>query len=272
MKTPGTLYWYGLRGEVLLETNNSGGNQTEYILFNGQRIARRDPSGTVYYYFGDRLGTSRIITASAGSVCYEADFLPFGAERVLTDTCAQNYKFTGHERDPESGLDHTWYRQYATTLGRWTAPDPVMASPGQPQSLNRYGYVVNNPTNFRDCKGLFHEYFFPPYSPCEPEGSPFDIGIILDGQEIPDWILCPLTPFPGPDPILDPIALPCWLEGLACALTPGGECVSKKEAERRMKSKKPIYACKEIGCSNCDWCCVQLTGLPPRMVVYAATD
>lgn len=61
---------------------------------------------------------------------------------------------TGQERDLESGLDHFLYRQYASTLGRWTTPDPVMATAYQPQSLNRYGYVMNNPSNLTDCKGL----------------------------------------------------------------------------------------------------------------------
>ncbi len=165
MKTAGAFYWHGEGGEVLAETDLSGNNPKEYIYFNGQRIMRRDPSGAVFYYFGDHLGTSRVITASGGSVCYEADFHPFGGERVLTNTCAQNYKFTGHERDPESGFDHTLFRQYTSTLGRWTAPDPAEASPDEPQSLNRYSYVVNNPTNLTDPTGLWPEN--PPGGGCE---------------------------------------------------------------------------------------------------------
>ena len=49
----------------------------------------------------------------------ESDFLPYGTERMITDTLDNAYKFTGHERDTESGLDHTLYRKYASNLGRW---------------------------------------------------------------------------------------------------------------------------------------------------------
>jgi RHS repeat-associated protein len=45
------------------------------------------------------------------------------------NTCAQNYKFTGMERDSETGNDHTWFRNYASNLGRWLTPDPL---PGEP--------------------------------------------------------------------------------------------------------------------------------------------
>ena len=70
------------------------------------------------------------------------------------NTCAQNYKFAGMERDAETGNDHTWYRQYASNLGRWLSPDPVAGSALNPQSLNRYAYVLNNPTNLIDPLGL----------------------------------------------------------------------------------------------------------------------
>ena len=49
------LYWYGLNGEVLAESDTNGTILYEYIYFNGKRIARRTPSGTVHYYLADRL-------------------------------------------------------------------------------------------------------------------------------------------------------------------------------------------------------------------------
>src|SRR5262249_2198864 len=60
------------------------------------------------------------------------------------------------ERDSESGLDHTWFRQYANSQGRWTTPDPYMGSMDftNPQSLNRYAYVGNSPLTFIDPTGL----------------------------------------------------------------------------------------------------------------------
>jgi hypothetical protein len=62
---------------------------------------RRDASGNVFYYFADHLGSSRVITNVTGTVCYDADFYPYGGERAVTTTCPQNYKFTGKERDGE---------------------------------------------------------------------------------------------------------------------------------------------------------------------------
>ncbi len=68
-------------------------------------MGRRDASGTVYSYVTDPLRTTKGIISS--TLCYDADFYPFGGEKVFTNTCAQNYKFTGLERDAESGLDET---------------------------------------------------------------------------------------------------------------------------------------------------------------------
>ncbi|HEV2350588.1 MAG TPA: RHS repeat-associated core domain-containing protein [Terriglobia bacterium] len=161
-KSSGTLYWYGAGGSVLAETDSSGNTTNEYIFFGG-RMARRDSSGNVYYYFSDQVGSSRTITNASGSLCYDADFYPFGGERTpYVNTCAQNYKFAGMERDPETGDDHTQFRQYASNLGRWLSPDPLGGDitnssgdePGGPQSLNRYAYVMNNPTTLTDPSGL----------------------------------------------------------------------------------------------------------------------
>ncbi len=67
------------------------------------------------------------------------------------------YKFTGWERDGETGLDHTLFRQYISAPGRWMTPDPAGLAAvdlSNPQSLNRYAYVMNNPVNFIDPLGL----------------------------------------------------------------------------------------------------------------------
>jgi RHS repeat-associated protein len=106
------------------------------------------------YYFQDHLGTSKTITTSAGVVCYDADFLPFGYEMAYVTSCPQNYKFTGLERDSETGLDHTLFRKYDSRLGRWLTPDKHRGNPFNPQSWNRYVYVLNNPGSFTDPLGL----------------------------------------------------------------------------------------------------------------------
>jgi len=152
-KSSGTLYWYGVNGQVLEETDLSGNLLNDYVYFNGQRVARVDASGGKYSYFSGPLGSTALVWGPGGTK-QELDYYPFGGERVITNTLENHYKFTGMERDSESGLDHTLYRQYASNLGRWLSPDPDGGSVSNPQSLNRYGYVTNNPTNFTDPLGL----------------------------------------------------------------------------------------------------------------------
>jgi RHS repeat-associated protein len=152
-KSTGRYYWYNPSGLVLAETDTSGNTQNEYIYFNGGPTARRDSSGNVYYYFQDQIGTSRLIATSGGTVCYDADYTPFGYEMAYTTTCSQNYKFTGMERDTETGNDHAWLRNYEQNPGRWLSPDPLGGDITSPQSLNLYGYVMNNPLSNIDPTG-----------------------------------------------------------------------------------------------------------------------
>ncbi|MBI4479921.1 MAG: RHS repeat-associated core domain-containing protein [Acidobacteria bacterium] len=158
-KSNGKLYWYSVTGDVLAESDSSGTITSEYIYFNRRRIARRDPaSGNVYYYLTDHIGSARVVTNSSGGVAEQSDFYPFGTERVLTDSLDNNYKFAGMERNTESALDHTLYRQYASNLARWLSPDPADGSPANPQSWNRYPYVLNDPLTLVDPQGATPQY------------------------------------------------------------------------------------------------------------------
>lgn len=165
-KSNGKLYWYNTSGQILEETDLSGNLISDYIYFARQRIARRDSSGATYYYFTDPLGTVRGIYSSGSSLCYDADFYPFGGEKAYTNTCAQNYKFTGLERDTESGLDETLNRMYSSGLGRWLGVDPVRGCIAHPQGLNRYVYVTDNPASRTDRSGAFGD----PSTPDCPDG------------------------------------------------------------------------------------------------------
>jgi len=160
-KSNGKIYWFGAGSEVLDESDASGSITDEYVFFGGKRVAHRAvSSGAIYYYAEDLLGSSRVITTATGSVCYDADFLPFGGEHVITNTCPQNYKFTGKERDAETGNDDFGARYFSPSLGRWLSPDwsaipaPVpYAQLTNPQTLNLYAYVNNNPETFADVDG-----------------------------------------------------------------------------------------------------------------------
>jgi RHS repeat-associated protein len=154
-KSSGKLYWYGLGGEVLAESNLSGTVSDEYVFFGGKRIARRQSSGTVHYYFADHLDSSRVVTSATGAILDDADFYPFGGERVVTSSSGNAYKFTGKERDSESGLDYFLARYYASAMGRFMSPDDFWkdSSVRDPQSWNKYAYARNNPLRYIDPTG-----------------------------------------------------------------------------------------------------------------------
>jgi RHS repeat-associated protein len=159
-KVGGKLYWYGSGGEILAETDASGNTLNEYIFFGGKRIAMLPAGGNPIYYVEDLLGTSRVITSNAGVVCYDADFYPYGGERAYTNTCPQNYKFEGKERDTETGNDDFGARYYSNRFGRWLSADwssvpvPVpYANLTNPQTLNLYSMVADDPESFADLDG-----------------------------------------------------------------------------------------------------------------------
>jgi RHS repeat-associated protein len=102
-----------------------------------------------------------VVANASGVIENESDFLPYGFERVYTQNLAnQNYKVTGKERDSESGLDNFGARFDSSNLGRFMTPDwagrPTTvpyAVFGDPQSLNLYGYVRNDPVTLADADG-----------------------------------------------------------------------------------------------------------------------
>ncbi|MGI9104313.1 MAG: RHS repeat-associated core domain-containing protein, partial [Terriglobales bacterium] len=160
-KATGTLYWTGLGADPLDESDLTGNINEEYVFFNARRIARLDlPSGTLHYYFADYLGSASVITSSTGSIEQEADYYPYGGERSITSGPSP-YKFTGKERDSESGLDNFAARYFASSIGRFMTPDTEQDNPSpipyadwrDPQTLNLYSYVRNNTPNRIDPDG-----------------------------------------------------------------------------------------------------------------------
>jgi len=113
----------------------------------------------VHFYIDDQVGTRRVQTDYAGNVEKTCSSLPFGDGETCAATPTENL-FTGKERDTESGNDYFGARYYASTMGRFLSPDwsakvmPVpYATMGDPQSLNLYAYVRNNPLTGVDADG-----------------------------------------------------------------------------------------------------------------------
>jgi RHS repeat-associated protein len=117
----------------------------------------------------DLQGSTRAVmnngTYGSSAIIARHDYLPFGEEIWLgtglrsslqgygtTDLNRQKYGLT--ERDDATGLDHTWWRKYESTAGRWTSPDPIGGSIADPQSFNHYAYTANDPVNLTDPDGL----------------------------------------------------------------------------------------------------------------------
>jgi uncharacterized protein RhaS with RHS repeats len=102
------------------ESDLAGTLKYEYVFFDGERVARRDGAtgtGGVFYYFSDHLKTASVITDSAGAIKAESDYYPWGGELKFVDNDTNNYKFTGKERDAETGLDYFGARYYSNGLG-----------------------------------------------------------------------------------------------------------------------------------------------------------
>ncbi|HEY6349500.1 MAG TPA: RHS repeat-associated core domain-containing protein, partial [Candidatus Angelobacter sp.] len=164
----GTIYWPMSPG-IVAESDLSGNLKSEYVFFGGKRVARKDlPGGAISYYFNDNLGTASVITDSAGNIKADSDYYPWGGELQFANGDPNHYKFGGHERDGETGLDYMLARYYSNPLGRFLTPDwaakPITvpyANFGNPQSLNLYTFGKNNPRTFGDPDGHFTDYYSP---------------------------------------------------------------------------------------------------------------
>jgi RHS repeat-associated protein len=107
----------------------------------------------VRYQLADQLDSVRIELDDQAQVISYEEYTPFGATALQAAdpqlTAPKRYRYTGRERDDESGLCHHGARYYAPWLGRWTAPDPEDLK----DSINLYVYVRNRPTGLVDPNG-----------------------------------------------------------------------------------------------------------------------
>lgn len=68
-----------------------------------------------------------------------------------------DYTFTGQKLDESTGLMYYGARYYDPALGRFISADPIVPNPANPQALNRYSYVLNNPLRYIDPTGYLTE-------------------------------------------------------------------------------------------------------------------
>ena len=156
-----TFYaWEG--GQVIAEYSGVGANglswNKHYVYLGGRLLATLSGSGTQYYH-PDRLGTRLVTDGATGTVTTEQVNLPFGtALGAESSGASNNRRFTSYDRSTNTGLDYAVNRFYNGAQGRFTQVDSIgmsAASLTDPQTLNLYAYVGNDPVNRLDPTGLF---------------------------------------------------------------------------------------------------------------------
>ena len=115
-------------------------------------------ANNIRYQYGNHLGSASLETDATGNVISYEEYHPFGtsAYRVSKpdkDFSLKRYRFSGKERDDETGLYYFGARYYAASLGRWTSSDPA----GFVSGFNLYRYCSNNPVMFHDPNGMEDE-------------------------------------------------------------------------------------------------------------------
>lgn len=139
----------GVRRIAMVETKTTDTNSEEPGIIEGAARWR--------YQLDNHLGSSNLeVNESAEVISYE-EYHPYGSTAFHTakggEVSAKRYRYTGKEKDSETGLYYHGARYYAAWLGRWTAADPLgVARPGSVDTT-LYAYVEGNPVRFKDPTG-----------------------------------------------------------------------------------------------------------------------
>ncbi|HLS29294.1 MAG TPA: RHS repeat-associated core domain-containing protein, partial [Flavobacteriaceae bacterium] len=125
---------------VMIETRNEVDDGTEKQL--------------VRYQLHNHLGSAALELDDQANVISYEEYHPFGttayqAKNKTIKAAAKRYRYTGMERDEETGLEYHSARYYLPWLGRWLSADPIGIGDG----VNGYGYSQNSPVNLKDTGG-----------------------------------------------------------------------------------------------------------------------
>jgi RHS repeat-associated protein len=122
----------------------------------GGETAVYNANGLEFIRHTDWLGSSRLGTTWAHAVYSKESYAPFG--ETYNEAGTPDRSFTGQDQDTVTGAGATGvydflFRKYDPAAGRWISPDPLgwgAVNTADPQSLNRYAYVQNNPMSAID--------------------------------------------------------------------------------------------------------------------------
>jgi len=84
-------------------------------------------------------------------------YYPYGETRWSDGTLPTDYQFTGQRADSYIDMYQMGARWYNPYINRWIQPDTIIPDPANPQSLNRFSYVLENPLRYSDPTGYFSE-------------------------------------------------------------------------------------------------------------------
>jgi len=165
-ETGWATYGYDGQGRRVKKTRY-GQTQSTYFVYNAQGELVMEYGGAASastdYYTTDHLGSTRMVTNGSGAVVRRYDYYPFGEGMAAGangrsgeylgggTNDGRTVKFTGKERDAETGLDYFGARYFSGAQGRFTSVDPILGTGvvDNPQSWNRYAHVHNNPQEGR---------------------------------------------------------------------------------------------------------------------------
>ncbi len=139
----------------LYEWKSSGG-VVKYYYAAGKRVAMRTSSSIwdVSYLFGDHLGSTSLATNAYGYQTSRLSYKPFGGTAWFTAVLPTDYGFTGQRYEGTTGYIYDFgARYYDEYIGRFISADTIVPGAGNPQALNRYSYVFNNPLKYTDPTG-----------------------------------------------------------------------------------------------------------------------
>ncbi|MGB3220569.1 MAG: RHS repeat-associated core domain-containing protein, partial [Anaerolineae bacterium] len=124
----------------------------KYYYAGSVRVAESS-GGMLYYLLTDHLGSTALTLNSSGARQTELRYYPFGAARYNANNQVTTYRFTGQRWDSGTALYFYQSRWYDPAVGRFLAGDTIVPQPQNPQNLNRYSYVLNQPLRYRDPSG-----------------------------------------------------------------------------------------------------------------------
>ena len=152
----GTVHYLGGYERKLAAGSNSSDTVTKYYSASLGALSRSVAfrrGGTLHWAGTDHLGGTIRVLDGSFTALDGMRYKPYGEDRDTGSSLNTDRKFTGQTEDETAGL--YWYasRAYDPEIGRFVSPDPIVPEPGNPQSLNRYSYVYNNPLGYVDPTG-----------------------------------------------------------------------------------------------------------------------